>query len=212
MRVFVGTVNGKSFDNENDFNKAAVDALKSNDGQMVISSYYTYKEDPKPVEKKKTGENLSEDKWKIGELDIPVCGDGEIYYKLGDDKKELLKSAGNRVEIIGRALAYAKDCGENAKKSKENISELNRKLDGYMIEIEKIRDKIFDAEVGESDYVAKENYYREIARFLEDKKKPEHDGNDSECCGKKCSKCTKGEKTLKDYDNLIDFLNNIKFF
>ena len=45
MKKFVGLVNGKSFDNEKDFNDAADKAIKENDGTLSISSYYTYTSD-----------------------------------------------------------------------------------------------------------------------------------------------------------------------
>lgn len=41
MTKFVGLVNGKLYDNEKDFSKAAFDAINTKDGLLSISSYYT---------------------------------------------------------------------------------------------------------------------------------------------------------------------------
>ena len=47
MRKFVGYVNGKSYTNEEDFNKAAQEAIKKNEDNLSITSYYKYTSDKK---------------------------------------------------------------------------------------------------------------------------------------------------------------------
>ena len=51
MKKFVGLVNGKSFDNEKDFNKAVEEAIKSDNENLSISSYYKYTNDDKEEKK-----------------------------------------------------------------------------------------------------------------------------------------------------------------
>lgn len=123
MKQFVGYVNGKTFYNEEDFNKAAQDAVKSCNENISISSYYKYSnenEDPKFV---------STYEYFIGDKKPDVEEENHIEYKLSDGLKGRIEEASNRDDI---------------KKSVEyHISQLDKRIDNANKDIQKAQKEIY---------------------------------------------------------------------
>lgn len=164
MKKFVGNVNGKTFDNEQDFNLAAKEAIKSNDGHLSISSYYSYdekksnkiedkdKDEPK-IEKKKANLN-KEDYILVDQKPNPITGynvSSILYDKLvnADNKDDIKKNVDSLLSAIGDSL--------NDGKKVINKLELN---------LEAIEDELYDKKKYIEDLKLRRNYYNRIKNIL----------------------------------------------
>lgn len=173
MEKFVGTINGKSFDNEKDFSKAAKEAIKNNDGNLSISSYYSYSDDePVKVEEKEVKKvekktNILEQKdYVIGDLKPVVNEDKTLKYIVSDELKEKLQKADNKKDVAsdleGR-ISYAE--GQLEKNTKK-IAELEGK-------IESLQNELFEAQGVSNDLDACKSYYKELLSILKKDDKEE---------------------------------------
>ena len=107
MKKFVGLVNGKSFDNEEDFNKAAQEAIKANEDNLSITSYYTYSKDS---DEKLVDGTDKEDKF------VPA-----YEYFLGDRKPENVSPDSVEYDVPAGLEARLKEAS-NKGSIKENVN------------------------------------------------------------------------------------------
>lgn len=171
MKKFVGNVNGKTFDNETDFNAAAKEAIKSNDGHLSISSYYSY-DDKKSedkneykLEKKKTNLN-KEDYILVDQKPDSING-----YEVSSDLYEKLINAGNKDEIrktVENLLTKIETSSKDVEKSVKNLE----------IDLEAIQDELYEKREYAKDLKWRKLYYNEIKNALDKKVPSKNEVND----------------------------------
>ena len=105
MKKFVGLVNGKSFDNEEDFKAAAKNAIKENDGMVSISSYYSYEKDEEKKEEDSNYVNTNE--YFLGDRKPDsVTDDGRVVeYNIDEDLVKRIRESINK-DSIKKKLEY----------------------------------------------------------------------------------------------------------
>lgn len=131
MKKFIGCVNGKNFDNREDFNEAVKKAMENPYEQLVVTSYEKIvpDEEPKPVEARPT----------VDLDDITIFRDDERdekgEYKIPEGIEEKLKNCANRDEVVyslKRDLNCWNKCREDNDKNiesyKEDIDFANMKI------------------------------------------------------------------------------------
>ena len=133
MKKFVGLVNGKSFDNEKDFNDAADKAIKENDGSLSISSYYTYtsddveedKDDDKFVSTSEyfLGDNKPTKVEKLDSSRIGAVGYTNVEYSVSPELEERLKVATNKNSIKGNIDYHIVKLSNTIKEYKKDIKD-----------------------------------------------------------------------------------------
>ena len=138
MKKFVGLVNGKSFDNEKDFNDAADKAIKENDGSLSISSYYTYTSDD--VEENKDDKFVSTSEYFLGDrkptkvekLDssrIGAIGYTNVEYSVSPELEERLKVATNKNSIKENIDYHIAKLSSTIKEYRKDIEEMEKSID-----------------------------------------------------------------------------------
>lgn len=175
MKKFVGIVNGKTYHNEKDFNDAATKAVKENDGQLSISSYYKYdtddtqteslgcstkneakdlgcpaREEPKPKNiLPKTEYVLDENATR-----------GVQGYELTNELYKKLSVADNKAEIVKAVKEIVKNLKDDAKTNIKELNEIFDKISELQYEQKTRRAK-------ESDLNAKIDYYNKVLDIVE---------------------------------------------
>ena len=106
MKKFVGLVNGKSFDNEEDFKAAAKNAIKENDGMVSISSYYSYEKDEEKKEEEDSN-YVNTNEYFLGDRKPDsVTDDGRVVeYNIDEDLVKRIKASINK-DSIKKKLEY----------------------------------------------------------------------------------------------------------
>lgn len=153
MKKFVGYVNGKSFDNEKDFNIAADEAIKSNDGNLAISSYYSYTN-----EEEKQLNDGDEPNWVLPEN--IVLKDGESF-SVSDELKKKLQNASNKTDIKKKAedIVTYLDC------VCDDYKDTHTNLDKELLKVKNAIDEN-NKEWRSAEY--KRKYYQEIVNIVDD--------------------------------------------
>ncbi|CAJ0610685.1 unnamed protein product [Cylicocyclus nassatus] len=202
MKKFTGTVNGKSFDNEEDFNAAAAEAIKSNDGNLTISSYYSYVEDTETKEEDvKEDEKdviLTKEDYFLSADAKPKCYNGTLDYNFPEILADKLSKASNTDEI--RTSVNGK-IGYLGKREKE-VSAESKDIQN---EIEHLQDRLYKVDADLKDILAQRRYYNSIIDVL--------DGDTPEDC-EKCEekKCNCGKPVNGEFKSLFDFLRDLGFW
>ena len=106
MKKFVGLVNGKSFDNEEDFKVAAKNAIKENDGMVSISSYYSYEKDEEKKEEEDSN-YVNTNEYFLGDRKPDsVTDDGcVVEYNIDEDLVKRIRESINK-DSIKKKLEY----------------------------------------------------------------------------------------------------------
>ena len=134
MKKFIGCVNGKNFDNREDFNEAVKKAMENPYEQLVVTSYEKIvpDEELEPVKKVEARPIVDLD-------DITIFRDDERdekgEYKIPEGIEEKLKNCANRDEVVyslKRDLNCWNKCREgndkNIESYKEDIDFANMKI------------------------------------------------------------------------------------
>ena len=134
MKKFIGCVNGKNFDNREDFNEAVKKAMENPYEQLVVTSYEKIvpDEELEPVKKVEARPTVDLD-------DITIFRDDERdekgEYKIPEGIEEKLKNCANRDEVVyslKRDLNCWNKCREDNDKNiesyKEDIDFANMKI------------------------------------------------------------------------------------
>ena len=221
MRKFVGNVNGKSFDNEEDFNKAADEAIKKNDGTLSISSYYSYTSDG--VEENKDDKFVSTNEYFLGDrkptkvekLDssrIGSVGYTNIEYGVSPELEERLKVATNRNSIKENINYHIEKLSNTIKDYRKDIEEIEKSID-------ELQKKLYEQQESLLDKEGRRKYYNHILDIIEssesEKSKKDSDGlNDVKKTESVEEKKNRIKKVL-DVDpdtSLFTFLTQLGFF
>lgn len=173
MKKFVGLVNGKSFDNEEDFNKAAQEAIESNEGNLAISSYYSYTND----EDGDKGEQKADDRYvstneyflgnrkpdKVEKLDssmVGLSGYSNVEYTVSPELVERLKVASNKNNIRESINYHVTKLVNNIKRYKEDLRETEKK-------IEVLQKKLYEQQELLLDQEGRRKYYNHLLDVLD---------------------------------------------
>ena len=228
MKKFVGLVNGKSFDNEKDFNDAADKAIKENDGSLSISSYYTYTSDD--VEEDKDDKFVSTSEYFLGDrkptkvekLDssrIGAIGYTNVEYGVSPELEERLKVATNKNSIKENIDYHVAKLSNTIKEYRKDIEEIEKSIDNLQKKLYEQQETLLDKE-------GRRKYYNHVLDIIESseyensKKNPENSKKDSDSLKnvKKTENVEEKENRIKkvlDVDpdtSLFTFLTQLGFF
>ena len=232
MKKFVGLVNGKSFDNEKDFNDAADKAIKENAGSLSISSYYTYTSDDVEEDKDddkfvSTSEYFLGDRkpTKVEKLDssrVGAVGYTNVEYSVSPELEERLKVATNKNSIKENIDYHIAKLSNTIKEYRKDIEEIEKSID-------ELQKKLYEQQESLLDKEGRRKYYNHVLDIIESseyensKKNPENSKKDFEN-SKKDSDGLKTEnveekknriKKVLDVDpdtSLFTFLTQLGFF
>lgn len=174
MKKFVGNVNGKTFDNETDFNAAAKEAIKSNDGHLSISSYYSYDDKNSNKIEDKGEQKLKTKKTNLNKEDYILVDqkpDSINGYEVSSDLYEKLINADNKDEIrktVENLLTSFENSSKNVEKSIKNLE----------IDLEAIQDELYEKREYAKDLKWRKLYYNEIKNVLDKKVPSKNEAND----------------------------------
>lgn len=183
MKKFVGTVNGKSFDNEKDFNEAAQKVIASGEENLSISSYYKYVSDE--VEKSeplKESEQVKEldyalkhEDFMVDENHPQILIDGNYEYPISNKLKEKLEKATNKedIKLTSKFMSdvhsfYSDRYYDQSKELDNKVKELQRKIEELENELDDTEDKLYQAEVNRKKSSAAIEYYTRISSLVGD--------------------------------------------
>ena len=169
MKKFVGLVNGKSFDNEKDFNDAADKAIKENDGSLSISSYYTYTSDD--VEEDKDDKFVSTSEYFLGDrkptkvekLDssrIGAIGYTNVEYGVSPELEERLKVATNKNSIKENIDYHVAKLSNTIKEYRKDIEEIEKSIDEFQKKLYEQQESLLDKE-------GRRKYYNHVLDIIE---------------------------------------------
>lgn len=207
MKKFVGLVNGKSFDNEKDFNDAADKAIKENDGSLSISSYYTYTSDD--VEEDKDDKFVSTSEYFLGDrkptkvekLDssrIGAIGYTNVEYGVSPELEERLKVATNKNSIKDNIDYHIAKLSNTIKEYRKDIEEIEKSID-------ELQKKLYEQQESLLDKEGRRKYYNHVLDIIESsesensKKDPENLKKDSDSL-----------KNVKKTENVEEKKNKIR--
>ena len=160
MKKFVGNVNGKSFDNEEDFNKEAKEAIKKNDGTLSISSYYSYTSDS--VEENKDDDKfVSTSEYLIGDRKPDKVTSDSVEYKVSDELVTRIKEASNK-DII------RKNVERHVNNLVDSIQNYSKSVDKLEHEIESLQKRLYEKIDVQKELKGKRKYYNTILDYLDE--------------------------------------------
>ena len=160
MKKFVGNVNGKSFDNEEDFNKAADEAIKKNDGTLSISSYYSYTSDG--VEENKDDDKfVSTSEYLIGGRKPDKVTSDSVEYNFPDVLATRIKEASNKDSIRKNVEYYVSNLVDSIHKCSKEVDELEREIEG-------LQKRLYEKIDVQKELKGKRKYYNTILDYLDE--------------------------------------------
>ena len=160
MKKFVGNVNGKSFDNEEDFNKEAKEAIKKNDGTLSISSDYSYTSDS--VEENKDDDKfVSTSEYLIGDRKPDKVTSDSVEYKVSDELVTSIKEASNK-DII------KKNVERHVNNLVDSIQNYSKSVDKLEHEIESLQKRLYEKIDVQKELKGKRKYYNAILDYLDE--------------------------------------------
>lgn len=216
MKKFVGLVNGKSFDNEKDFNDAADKAIKENDGSLSISSYYTYTSDD--VEENKDDKFVSTSEYFLGDrkstkvekLDssrIGAFGYTNVEYGVSPELEERLKVATNKNSIRENINYHISKLSNTIKEYRKDIEEIEKSIDN-------LQKKLYEQQESLLDKEGRRKYYNHVLDIIESSE-PEKPKNDSVKKSESVEEKKNKIRKVLDVDpdtSLFTFLTQLGFF
>ena len=216
MKKFVGLVNGKSFDNEKDFNDAADKAIKENDGSLSISSYYTYTSDG--VEENKDDKFVSTNEYFLGDrkptkvekLDssrIGAIGYTNVEYGVSPELEERLKVATNKNSIRENINYHISKLSNTIKEYRKDIEEIEKSID-------ELQKKLYEQQESLLDKEGRRKYYNHVLDIIESSE-PEKTKNDSVKKSESVEEKKNKIRKVLDVDpdtSLFTFLTQLGFF
>ena len=164
MKKFVGNVNGKSFDNEEDFNKAADEAIKKNDGTLSISSYYSYTSDD---EQDTTEDARTDDKYVstyeyfLGERKPENVSADSVEYEVPEALIQRIKKASNK-DSIRKNVEY------HVNNLVDSIHKHNKVVDKLQSEIEGLQKRLYEKMDEQKDLTGRRRYYNTLLDILDE--------------------------------------------
>ena len=218
MKKFVGLVNGKSFDNEKDFNDAADKAIKENAGSLSISSYYTYTSDDVEENKKDDDKFVSTSEYFLGDnkptkvekLDssrIGAVGYTNVEYSVSPELEERLKVATNKNSIRENINYHISKLSNTIKEYRKDIEEIEKSIDN-------LQKKLYEQQGTLLDKEGRRKYYNHVLDIIESSE-PEKTKNDSVKKSESVEEKKNKIRKVLDVDSdtsLFTFLTQLGFF
>lgn len=162
MKKFVGNVNGKSFDNEEDFNKAADEAIKKNDGNLSISSYYSYtSDDEKSSDDVKDDKFVSTYEYFLGERKPENVSADSVEYEVPEALIQRIKKASNK-DSIRKNVEY------HVNNLVDSIHKHNKVVDKLQSEIEGLQKRLYEKIDEQKDLTGRRRYYNTLLDILDE--------------------------------------------
>ena len=162
MKKFVGNVNGKSFDNEEDFNKAADEAIKKNDGNLSISSYYSYtSDDEKSSDDVKDDKFVSTYEYFLGERKPENVSADSVEYEVPEVLIQRIKEASNK-DSIRKNVEY------HVNNLVDSIHKHNKVVDKLQSEIEGLQKRLYEKMDEQKDLTGRRRYYNSLLDILDE--------------------------------------------
>lgn len=222
MKKFVGLVNGKSFDNEKDFNEAVQEVIKSDNENLSISSYYKYTNDEEKKEISKADNNyvslnecfLGERKPdKVNIIDpaaVGCSGYTNVEYNLKPEVEERLKVASNKKNIKESINFHVTKLVDNIKTAKDDLTGTEKQIEILQKELEEKQNRLLDLE-------GRRKYYNHILDIVEtpdevEKKVNKVAANLSEKKDEKKDVPQVNSKENNDIRKLLNIDENTSFF
>ena len=162
MKKFVGSVNGKSFDNEEDFNKAADEAIKKNDGNLSISSYYSYtSDDEKSSDDVKDDKFVSTYEYFLGDKKPDNVTSDSVEYEVPESLTQKIKEASNK-DSIRKNVEY------HVNNLVDSIHKYDKDVDKLESEIEGLQKRLYEKIDEQKDLKGRRRYYNTILDILDE--------------------------------------------
>lgn len=162
MKKFVGNVNGKSFDNEEDFNKAADEAIKKNDGTLSISSYYSYTSDDKEdKDDEKDDKFVSTYEYFLGDKKPDNVTSDSVEYEVPESLIQRIKEASNKASIRQNVEYHVNNLVDSMPKRSKEIGDLQS-------EIERLQKRLYEKIDEQNDLQGRRRYYNTILDILDE--------------------------------------------
>lgn len=186
MKKFVGIVNGKTFNNEKEFNDAADLAIKSNDGYLSISSYYSEDTKEETESNKIKSPSKNETKTLVDKTEYIITDqkpDSYSGYTVSPELKTKLNAAENKDEI-------KKNIDTLLTKFSELIEDTKHRIYGLEDDIKEMQARLHESKDSLTDLNWRVIYYKELMSILD-------------ACERTCD--TTCEKDLSDKRQTIIF-------
>ena len=170
MKKFVGNVNGKSFDNEEDFNKEAKEAIKKNDGTLSISSYYSYTSDGEDNSRKDDDGKFPQNtldtfvfkhEYSLGDRKPDKVTSDSVEYKVSDELVTRIKEASNK-DII------RKNVERHVNNLVDSIQNYSKSVDKLEHEIESLQKSLYEKINERKELEGRWRYYDAILDYLDE--------------------------------------------
>lgn len=163
MKKFVGIVNGKTFNNEKEFNDAADLAIKSNDGHLLISSYYSEDTKEEMEFNKIKSSSKNETKTLVDKTEYILTDqkpDAYSGYTISPELKTKLNAAENKDEI-------KKNIDTLLTKFNELIKETKHRIYGLEDDIKEMQSRLNESKDSLTDLNWRVLYYKELMSILD---------------------------------------------
>lgn len=161
MKKFVGLVNGKSFDNVEDWKNAANEAIKNNDETLSISSYYSYLDNEEEEKETKDKNYLPAGEYILVSQE-PETKDKGYVFPVSDELSKKIHNASNKDDIRDNVQNLIETYTDEIINSEKEMKELETK-------IEKLQSDLYDKDEKVKKLYAYKEYYENISNSL-----PEH--------------------------------------
>ena len=164
MKKFVGNVNGKSFDNEEDFNKAADEAIKKNDGTLSISSYYSYTSDDndvKKIEDKKDDKFVSTYEYFLGDKKPDNVTSDSVEYEVPESLIQRIREASNKDSIRKNVEYHVNNLVDSIHKYDDDVNKLESEIEG-------IQKRLYEKLDEQKDLKGRRRYYNTILDIIDE--------------------------------------------
>ena len=165
MKKFVGSVNGKSFDNEEDWKKAAKEAIKESDGNIAISSYYSYKNDKDSEEEdEKESDNrfVGTNEYFLGNRKPDVVNENGYVYNVPEDLLNRIKDSINKDSIKKKLEYHLANLDRDETLFADRILSHQTDIESLEKKISDLKEKIKADEEARKDLYGKKKYYDTI--------------------------------------------------
>ena len=162
MKKFVGNVNGKSFDNEEDFNKAADEAIKKNDGNLSISSYYSYtSDDEKSNDDVKDDKFVSTYEYFLGDKKPDNVTSDSVEYEIPETLTQRIKEASNKDSIRKNVEYHVNNLVDSIHKYDKDVNKLESEIEG-------LQKRLYEKIDEQKDLKGRRRYYNTILDILDE--------------------------------------------
>lgn len=134
-KIFKGTINGKEFTSEVEFNKYLAEVLADNGDNLSVSKSTEIVEDEQVEEKNENPAEADEDKY-IFDVSRLELKDDKTYWGMESDIESEVRKADNRDEIESTLKSLAEGMEKANDQLSDEIDDLNKKIAEIKEEIE----------------------------------------------------------------------------